>query len=50
MPSCVHTATPTSSPTQLGTNKRAKAKREEIKDIYAAQRAKAAKSGGDATA
>ena len=35
---------------QLGTNKRAKAKREEIKDIYAAQRAKAAKAGGEAAA
>ncbi len=29
---------------QLGTNKRAKAKREELKNVYAAQRAAAAKA------
>jgi hypothetical protein len=29
---------------QLGTNKRAKAKREELKSVYAAQRAAAAKA------
>lgn len=31
-------------PPQLGTNKRAKAKREELKNLYAAQRAAAAKA------
>lgn len=35
---------------QLGTNKRAKAKREELKNMYAAQRAKAAKATGEKAA